>query len=325
MPGSGTDSSKTWAEGGPVVVLVEPQLGENIGSAARAMGNFGLSRLRIVNPREGWPNEKARIFCAGADRILEGAVLYPDLRSALGDVTYAVATTARERGMAKPVFGADAVAQDAAHRLQAGEDVAYVFGRERTGLYTEEVSLCDAILTLPVNPAFASLNLGMAVAVTAYEWSKAVTGGALPFAPPDRSPPAERADLFAFFDHLESELVEAAFFRSPEKQPSTTRNLRNIFHRFALSKQDLATLHGVVTALVEGRAGRELRKSERNARVAARRARAIAASGGRAPADIPDAAAVQSAAVPDVVASDGPARDLAPPAPAERQDPKVDG
>lgn len=285
MPGSGTDSSKAWTEGGPVVILVEPQLGENIGSAARAMGNFGLSRLRIVNPREGWPNEKARIFCAGADRILENAQLFPDLRSALLDVTYAVATTARERGMAKPVLAADRVAQDTARRLQAGEDVALVYGRERTGLYTEEVSLCDAILTLPVNPAFASLNLGMAVAVTAYEWSKVISGGALPFAPPDRSPPAERADLFAFFDHLEHELVDASFFRSPEKQPSTTRNLRNIFHRFALSKQDLATLHGVVTALVEGREGREKRKSDRNARVAERRARAIAASGGPRPSD----------------------------------------
>ncbi|WP_029006164.1 RNA methyltransferase [Azorhizobium doebereinerae] len=271
MPGSGTDSSKPWAEGGPVVILVEPQLGENIGSAARAMGNFGLSRLRIVNPREGWPNEKSRIFCAGADRILDEARLFPDLRSALADVTYAVATTARERGMAKPVHAADAVARDTVARLAAGDDVALVFGRERTGLYTEEVSLCDAILTLPVNPAFASLNLATAVAVTAYEYSKAASGGALPFAMPERSPPAERIDLFAFFDHLERELEEAAFFRSPEKQPSTTRNLRNIFHRCELTKQDLATLHGVVTALVEGRQGRELRKAERNARAAAKR------------------------------------------------------
>ncbi len=271
MPGAGTDSTKPWIAGGPVVILVEPQLGENVGSAARAMGNFGLSRLRVVNPREGWPNEKARIFCAGADRILEDAQLFPDLRSALADVSYAVATTARERGMAKPVNGADVVAQDAVVRLKAGEDVALVFGRERTGLYTEEVSLCDSILTLPVNPAFASLNLATAVAVTAYEWSKAATGNALPFAMPERSPPADRVDLFAFFDHLERELEEAAFFRSPEKAPSTTRNIRNIFHRCELTKQDLATLHGMITALVEGREGREQRKAERNAKAAAKR------------------------------------------------------
>lgn len=272
MPGSGTDSTKPWIAGGPAVILVEPQLGENIGSAARAMGNFGLSRLRIVNPREGWPNDKARIFCAGADRILESAELFPDLRSALGGIRYAFAATARERGMAKPVLGADGAAEETRRRLAAGEDVALVFGRERTGLYTEEVSLCDAILTLPVNPAFASLNLATCVAVAGYEWSKAASAGALPFCAPDKSPLADKQDLFAFFDHLEGALEAAGFFRSPEKRPSTTRNIRNIFHRLGLTRQDLATLHGAVTALVEGREGREARKSHNNAAAAARRA-----------------------------------------------------
>lgn len=267
MPGAGTDSTRPWSGGGPLIILVEPQLGENIGSAARAMGNFGLDRLRIVNPREGWPSEKARIFCAGADRILEAATLYPDLRTALGDVNYAIAATARERGMAKPVLGADVAAAEARGRLAAGAEVAMVFGRERTGLYTEEVSLCDAILTLPVNPAFASLNLGMCVAVAGYEWMKA-QALPLPFAPPDRSPLASKADLFAFFDHIERALSEAGFFRSPEKQPSTTRNLRNIFHRLGLTRQDLATLHGAVTALVDGREGRAARKAGADARAA---------------------------------------------------------
>ncbi|WP_454916548.1 RNA methyltransferase [Xanthobacter sediminis] len=272
MPGSGTDSTKPWVAGGPAVILVEPQLGENIGSAARAMGNFGLSRLRIVNPREGWPNDKARIFSAGADRILEGAELFPDLRSALGGIRYAFAATARERGMAKPVLGADAAATETGRRLAADEDVALVFGRERTGLYTEEVSLCDAILTLPVNPAFASLNLATCVAVAGYEWFKVASAGALPFSAPDKSPLADKQDLFAFFDHLEGALEDSGFFRSPEKRPSTTRNIRNIFHRLGLTRQDLATLHGAVTALVEGREGREARKSLHNATAAARRA-----------------------------------------------------
>lgn len=272
MPGSGTDSTKEWAEGGPVVILVEPQLGENIGSAARAMGNFGLSRLRVVNPREGWPNEKARVFSAGADRILEGAALYPDLRAALVDINFAFAATARERGMAKAVLGADDAAQETLRRLGEGEDVALVFGRERTGLYTEEVSLCDAILTLPVNPAFASLNLATCVAVAGYEWFKAKSAGALPFGPPEKSPLADKGDLFAFFDHLEGALEAAGFFRSPEKRPSTTRNIRNIFHRLGLTRQDLATLHGAVAALVEGREGREARKLENNARKAERKA-----------------------------------------------------
>ncbi|MFS8038320.1 RNA methyltransferase [Xanthobacter sp. AM11] len=281
MPGSGTDSTKPWAAGGPVVILVEPQLGENVGSAARAMGNFGLARLRIVNPREGWPNEKARVFCAGADRILEQAQVFPDLRSALAGINFAFAATARERGMAKPVVGADAAAGEARQRLAGGEDVALVFGRERTGLYTEEVSLCDAIVTLPVNPAFASLNLATCVAVVAYEWFKAESAGALPFAPPDRSPLADKGDLIAFFDHLEGALEASGFFRSPEKQPSTTRNLRNIFHRLGLTRQDLATLHGAVTALEEGREGREARKHLHNAEAAARKAQKAA---GRPPA-----------------------------------------
>ncbi|GLK84182.1 RNA methyltransferase [Ancylobacter defluvii] len=263
MPGAGTDSTKPWHEGGPVVILVEPQLGENVGAAARAMGNFGLSRLRLVNPREGWPNPKAVTFASGADRILEQATVFPDVRSAVSDLKFIAATTARERGMAKPVMGADAMAAELAGRLAANEDVGLLFGRERTGLYTEEVSLADAILTLPVNPAFASLNLGTAVAIVGYEWYKLASGGALPFQPPERSPLADKADLFAFFDHVEQELESAEFFRSPEKQPSTTRNIRNIFHRVGLTRQDLATLHGMITALVEGREGRAARRAKR--------------------------------------------------------------
>ncbi|MFK8250921.1 RNA methyltransferase [Ancylobacter terrae] len=252
MPGAGTDSTKDWAGGGPVVILVEPQLGENIGSAVRAMGNFGLSRLRVVNPREGWPNPKAVTFASGADRILDGAEVYPDVRAAIADLNFLIATTARDRSMVKPVLGADEAAAATATRLAAGEDVGILFGRERTGLYTEEVSLCDVILTLPVNPAFASLNLGTAVAVVAYEWSKRA-GAGLPFLAADRSPLATKADLVAFFDHVERELEEAGFFRSPEKKPATIRNIRNIFHRLGLTRQDMSTLHGMIVALVEGR------------------------------------------------------------------------
>ncbi len=263
MSGAGTDSTKPWPENGPVVILVEPQLGENIGSAVRAMGNFGLTRLRIVNPREGWPNPKAVTFASGADRILDNAEIFPDLRAALADLNFVAAATARERGMQKTVLGADAVAVETAARIAGGEQVGLVFGRERTGLYTEEVSLADVILTLPVNPAFASLNLGMAVAVVAYEWFKLASDGALPFQMPDRYPIADKADLLAFFDHLERELDAALFFRSPEKRPVTTRNIRNIFHRVGLTRQDVATLHGMVAALVEGRRVREARTAAR--------------------------------------------------------------
>ncbi|MBS9475757.1 RNA methyltransferase [Ancylobacter radicis] len=263
MTGAGTNRSLDWPEGGPVVVLVEPQLGENIGSAVRAMGNFGLTRLRIVNPREGWPNPKAVTFASGADRILDEAEIFPDLRSAIADLNFIAAATARERGMQKSVIGADQFAREAAGRIAGGERVGLLIGRERTGLYTEEVSLADVILTLPVNPAFASLNLGMAVAVIAYEWFKLASGGALPFQPPDRYAVADKADLLAFFDHVEHELEAALFFRSPQKKPVTIRNIRNIFHRVGLTRQDIATLHGMVTALVEGRGLREARTAAR--------------------------------------------------------------
>ncbi len=263
MTGAGTNRSLDWPEGGPVVVLVEPQLGENIGSAIRAMGNFGLTRLRIVNPREGWPNPKAVTFASGADRILDDARIFPDLRTAIADLNFVAAATARERGMQKSVIGADQFAVEAGVRIAGGENVGLLIGRERTGLYTEEVSLADVILTLPVNPAFASLNLGMAVAVIAYEWFKHASGGALPFQQPDRYPIADKADLLAFFDHVEHELDEALFFRSPEKKPVTIRNIRNIFHRVGLTRQDIATLHGMVAALVEGRGLRAARTAAR--------------------------------------------------------------
>lgn len=263
MTGAGTNRSLDWPEGGPVVILVEPQLGENIGSAVRAMGNFGLTRLRIVNPREGWPNPKAVTFASGADRILEEAQIFPDLRAAIADLNFVAAATARERGMQKSVIGADDFAVEAGTRIAGGETVGLLIGRERTGLYTEEVSLADVILTLPVNPAFASLNLGMAVAVIAYEWFKHASGGALPFQQPDRYPIADKADLLAFFEHVEHELDAALFFRSPEKKPVTIRNIRNIFHRVGLTRQDIATLHGMVTALVEGRGLRAARTAAR--------------------------------------------------------------
>src|SRR4029079_15352597 len=191
MPGAGTDKTKRWVETpAPVVVLVEPQLGENIGSVARAMANFGLARLRLVKPKVHWPNEKAQMMAAGADRVLEGALLYDTLQAAIGDCSFVVAATARAHDQAKPVVGADGAAALLSPRVAAGETVASVFGRERNGLENDEVGLADAILTLPVNPAFASLNLAQAVIVAGYEWFKLTTGNALPFRMPQKSQPA---------------------------------------------------------------------------------------------------------------------------------------
>src|SRR6516225_8804512 len=256
MPGAGTDKTKPWAEpAGPIIVLVEPQLGENIGAAARAMANFALKRLRLVKPRDGWPNIHARRAASGADRILEDAALFDTLEEAIADCTLVVATTARAHDQAKPVIGPQAAAELMAARVAARENVAVLFGRERYGLENHEVALADRIMTFPVNPAFASLNLAQAVALVAYEWFKHVSGGALPFAMPQKSPPAGKQQVQAFFANLERELDAIEYFRPLEKRATMLVNLRNIFARMQPTQQDIQTLHGVVVALTEGRKG----------------------------------------------------------------------
>jgi tRNA/rRNA methyltransferase len=256
MPGAGTDKTKNWSEGpAPIVVLVEPQLGENIGAAARAMANFGLSRLRLVKPRQGWPNDKARMMAAGADRILENAALFDNLEAAIADCNFVLATTARAHDQAKPVVGAAEAAAEIAPRIAAGETVALLFGRERNGLENDEVALADRIVTLPVNPAFASLNLAQAIVIVAYEWFKLTSGERLPFGMPQKSAPAGKQQLLAFFASLERELEKVEFFRPPDKRETMQINLRNIFTRMQPTQQDIQTLHGVIMAIAEGRKG----------------------------------------------------------------------
>ena len=256
MPGAGTDKTKPWAEpAGPIIVLVEPQLGENIGAAARAMANFALKRLRLVKPRDGWPNIHARRAASGANRILEDAALFDTLEEAIADCTLVVATTARAHDQAKPVIGPQAAAELMAARVAARENVAVLFGRERYGLENHEVALADRIMTFPDNPAFASLNLAQAVALVAYEWFKHVSGGALPFAMPQKSPPAGKQQVQAFFANLERELDAIEYFRPLDKRATMLVNLRNIFARMQPTQQDIQTLHGIVMALSEGRNG----------------------------------------------------------------------
>jgi tRNA/rRNA methyltransferase len=256
MSGAGTDKTKRWiVTDGPVVILVEPQLGDNVGAAARAMANFGLARLRLVKPRDGWPNPRAWVAASGADRILDEATLHDTIEGAIADLTFVLATTARAHDQAKPVVGPEAAAREMAPRVAAGEGVGLLFGRERYGLENHEVALADRILTLPVNPAFASLNLAQAVIIVAYEWFKLSTGGALPFAMPQKSEAAPREQLMAFFANLERELEKVEFFRPAEKHETMSINLRNIFHRMAPTRQDIQTLHGVIMAIAEGRKG----------------------------------------------------------------------
>ncbi|MGH6985154.1 MAG: TrmJ/YjtD family RNA methyltransferase [Stellaceae bacterium] len=256
MPGAGTDKTKNWVTGpAPVLVLVEPQLGENIGAAARAMANFGLSRLRLVKPRQRWPNDKAVMMAAGADRILDEAVLFDSLEAAIADCSFVLATTARAHDQAKPVIGPAAAAAEMAPRIASGETVAILFGRERNGLENDEVALADRIVTLPVNPAFASLNLAQAVVIVAYEWFKRVNDAQLPFGMPHKSAPAPKQQLLAFFASLERELERVEFFRPLDKRETMQINLRNIFTRMQPTQQDIQTLHGVIMAIAEGRKG----------------------------------------------------------------------
>jgi tRNA/rRNA methyltransferase len=252
MVGAGTDRTKPLITGGPAIVLVRPQLAVNIGMAARAMANFGLSDLRLVAPRGDLGRDDARAAAAGALHVFEAAKLYPSVPEAVADLGFLWATTARERGQGKRVeFPADALAETAA-RTAGGERHGILFGPERTGLENDEVAMADAIVTFPVNPAYASLNLAQAVLLVGYEWFRAANGSHVPFRTAERSPPARRDMVLSFFDYLEEALERSGFFRPEGKQPVMRRNLRNIFHRIGLTEQDVRTLRGAVVRLVEG-------------------------------------------------------------------------
>lgn len=234
----------------PAVILCEPQLGENIGTAARAMANFGLVDLRIVNPRDGWPSDKARSAASRADHVIDKVQVFDTVEAAIADLSLIYATTARSREVAKPVRGPDEAASKTVTLGVQGLATGYLFGRERWGLNNDEVSLADEIVTLPVDPEFASLNIAQAVLVCAYEWRKAATAGALPFGiSGEEHPPASKEDLVRFFEHLEGALDKVTFFRPPERRPHMVRTLRNVFQKAQLSDQEVRALRGVVAAL----------------------------------------------------------------------------
>ncbi len=247
-------------ERAPVVILLGTQLPENIGFASRAMANFGLRELRLVAPREAWPNERARAAAAGADARID-ARLYPGIEEATGDLNYLLATTARPRGMTKPVLSPEAGAKEMAKRAKKGEACGILFGPERSGLDNDVLSLADALVTAPVDPGFASLSLPQAVLLFSYEWLKArapssslgratrYDGPAAEGLATSRTRPATRAELFALFDHLEGELDQAGFLHPPEKRPTMVRAIRNMFHRMAATDQDVRTWRGIVAAL----------------------------------------------------------------------------
>jgi tRNA/rRNA methyltransferase len=244
----------------PVIILVAPQLGENIGQAARAMANFGLSELRLVNPRDGWPSDKAEAAASGAGDVIAATQVFPTLEAAIADLTYVAATTARIREMVKPVLSPETAVRLMAAKSEGGERCGVLFGRERSGLENDEVALAGSLVIAPVNPAFASLNLAQAVLLIGYEWRKWVAGDSLgratTFDGPAReglyinkSVPATHAELLAFFQHLETELEEGSFFKTDDKRSSMIRNIRNMFERAALTEQEVRTLRGMIVAL----------------------------------------------------------------------------
>ena len=242
----------------PAICLVRPQMGENIGAVARAMLNFGLTQLRLYAPRDRWPNPKAEIVAVGADVVLKNARVEWKLEDALADATLVVAASARPRGLEKPVWGPRQAAENIRAALAKGERPVVMFGPEAAGMETEEIARADAILTLPVNPGFASLNLANAATVFCYAYAEARQASDLPswFHPPD-SPPATQAELEAMFAHLEQELEHGRFFHPMDKAPLMKRNLRALFLRARLSQQEAQTMRGMIKALTIGRGGRK--------------------------------------------------------------------
>jgi tRNA/rRNA methyltransferase len=245
---AGTDKSKEAAAGGPAVILVEPQLGENIGFAARAMLNCGLTDLRLVRPRDGWPNEKARAAASGADVVIDGVRLFDRLEDALAGLGRVYAATARSRDMIKPVMTPKGAAADLRAEIGAGIACGLLFGRERSGLDNDEVALADTIVQVPLNPAYSSLSLPQAVLLLAYEWYQAGSDAPAEELVRGRAEPAGKEDLLYFFERLEGLLEGAGFFQVADKRPGMVRNIRNIFQRNRLTDQELRTLHGILSA-----------------------------------------------------------------------------
>ena len=234
----------------PRFVLVRPQMGENIGAAARAMWNFGLDRMVVVAPRDGWPNPKAVAMASGAGRLLDEARLVPDLPSAVEEDSFVMATTARVRGLTKPVFSPEEAMAEAARRLARGERVSVLFGPERAGLENEDVARANAIISVPVNPDFPSLNLAQCVLLCGYEWrraSQAVEAARVDMAGTEW---ANQKEIEALSAHYEERLEDAGFFFPEAKASGMKINLRNMWSRMPLTRADVQTLHGVLRQMV---------------------------------------------------------------------------
>ena len=237
----------------PTFVLVRPQMGENIGGAARAMWNFGLDRMNVVAPRDGWPNGKAVAMASGAGRLLDEAGLYETTAEAAGHADYVFATTARGRGLTKPIVTPERAMEIAAEKIAQGEKIAVLFGPERAGLENDDIARANAIISVPVNPDFPSLNLAQCVLLTAYEWRRqtgSVAAETIEFAGTEV---ASQIEVEKLAEHFEDRLSEAGFFFPETKAASMKTNLRNLWSRMPLTRADVQTLHGILRQLLRGK------------------------------------------------------------------------
>ncbi|MEO5336239.1 MAG: RNA methyltransferase [Magnetospirillum sp. WYHS-4] len=262
---AGTDSTQpaeTAVGGGPAIVLVEPQLGENIGMVARAMLNCGLTDMRLVRPRDGWPNPRAVAASSGALEVLDKARLFETTAEAVADLRRLYATTARERHMIKEVATPRQAAVDMRALAQAEARAGVLFGKEAFGLSNDDIALADTILAVPLNPAFSSLNLAQAVLLVGYEWYQLGSDApALALTVPKKTRPATKDELFGLFDHLEGELDDCGFFHVEDKRRVMVRNIRNMLERADLTEQEIRTLRGMIVCLTGRRYQR--RKAEK--------------------------------------------------------------
>ena len=233
----------------PVFILVRPQLAENVGTAARAMMNCALAEMRLVDPDEDPLCSRAIAASSGADEILRNAKIFKTVEEAVADLQKVYATTGRPRDMIKPVFTGQGMAKDIQARQAQGIKCGVMFGPERTGLENEDVAYADAIVNIPLNPKHCSLNLAQAVLLTGYEIFRLTDSTAEEYLATPNTVPADKTELEHLFTHLEDELEQVGYFRSPEKKPRMMRNLRSIFLRADFTSQDVRTLHGVITDL----------------------------------------------------------------------------
>ena len=241
----------------PYFVLVRPQMGENIGASARAMWNFGLEQMRMVAPRDGWPSTRAVAMASGAGRLLDAAQHFDGVSEAVGDASFVFATTARGRGLTKPILAPEEAMRQAAEKLAQGQKVAVLFGPERAGLENEDIAGANALISVPVNPDFPSLNLAQCVLLMAYEWRRAQGQVQLARMEMAKTQWAEAIEVEKLAQHYEERLEDAGFFFPEAKAPGMKVNLRNMWARFSLTRADVQMLHGVLRQLVRGNKGQD--------------------------------------------------------------------